>query len=674
MNDYTNAEHREADIYHWTGPITNYQNERQIRTFQLSDLDDLNTSNPVVREALRDSYNFWIEKVGVDAFRIDTVKYVEFDFWHDFHHNTADEVPGILPFARSLGKDNFMTFGEAWYQSRPYDDTADREIAAYLGSEDKPKLPSVLNFPLHVDIKDVFGSGRPTDQLTFRFDSMYRHYPDPTLLFNFIDNHDMNRFLHSSSYEEMQQALLFMFTIPGIPIVYYGTEQEFDVTRRAMFADGFDSGGVDHFNPEARGYRYLQELADLRSTNPVFSRGTIEVVKDAPYGAGVLAYTMQWEDEYALVIMNTGRRTLLMDNIPLELEPGQVLERVYQVNGEYPQELVVEHGSVVHQYAAPGSSAVYLITDRTDSFPERAGSITIENLQQGQLFEFDGEISGSSSGVDNLRMIINHNTDRAIPVEQQQDGSWTAMFPAETLNNGRHYITLAGEGSDATVYSASYLVEVDLEYVLVTEYDDPVGDAHGPEGRYLYPTDDSFGNDMDIDVVEVWRAGPNLKLGLRMADPINTSWNPINGFDHVAFYIYIDVPDDDTGARAMPFQNAEVPSGMEWNYMAMLGGWMSFIYHAEGSGPEAYGTPASPAPAITVDHDSQTIYVELTAESLGEPADLSGTRIYVSTWDYDGLESANRQLRPEPGQYIFGGGDGRVDPLIMDDTGIIVVP
>lgn len=99
--------------YHWTPTITDHNDPVQEKTWQLSDLDDLNTSDPEVRAYLKESYRKWIREVGVDGFRIDTVKFVEHDFWNDFLH--ADD--GVMTQAVDTGRDNFLTFGEVFETS-----------------------------------------------------------------------------------------------------------------------------------------------------------------------------------------------------------------------------------------------------------------------------------------------------------------------------------------------------------------------------------------------------------------------------------------------------------------------------------------------------------------------------------------------------------------------------
>ena len=46
----------------------------------------------------------------------------------------------------------------------------------------------------------------------------------------------------------MRQALFFIMTIPGVPVIYYGTEQELTGMRQTMFKGGVGSLNKDHFD------------------------------------------------------------------------------------------------------------------------------------------------------------------------------------------------------------------------------------------------------------------------------------------------------------------------------------------------------------------------------------------------------------------------------------------
>jgi hypothetical protein len=176
---------------------------------------------------------------------------------------------------------------------------------------------------------------------------------------------------------------------------------------------------------------------------------------------------------------------------------------------------------------------------------------------------------------------------------------------------------------------------------------------------------------MDMEKVDVYRAGNNIKLGIKMVNPVSTVWNPKNGFDHVVYSIYIGLPDG-AGASYMPLQNARIKDGMKWDYLVFIAGWNNAVYSSLHSAKDNYGTPVGPSPKIDVDLKNRTVNVSISAKTIGNPDHLEGTKIYITTWDYDGMESKYRPLKPKAEPFSFGGGTGS-SPYIMDDTEIILI-
>ncbi|MEL6820219.1 MAG: alpha-amylase family glycosyl hydrolase, partial [Calditrichota bacterium] len=293
LNDVRNPEHKVAKIYNWTPDIRDYSNENQRLYYQLSGLDDLNTENQVVRNALKDSYRYWIKEVGVDAYRIDTIIYVETDFWNDFVHSPD----GMNTAAAETGRDDLLMFGEAFIGAEPYKSNGDSAVASYHGTKEKPGVNSMLNFPLHFSMRRVFAEGLPTAQLGYRLDIAANSgiYPNPHTLTNFIDNHDTQRFLETGSMSGFKQALTCLLTIPGIPILYQGTEHAETIQRPSMFAGGWGSKGKDHFSTDGDMFRFLQDLIQLRKDNLIFSRGELQILKESKVGPGALAYSRIYE-------------------------------------------------------------------------------------------------------------------------------------------------------------------------------------------------------------------------------------------------------------------------------------------------------------------------------------------------------------------------------------------
>jgi alpha-amylase len=124
-------------------------------------------------------YKTWIRDMGIDGFRIDTMKHVNDEFWQKFG-------PEVLGYAKSQGKKDFFMFGEVFHLSRPFTSTFTT----------RNKMQAVLAFPFQDAARNFASKGTPTGQLGtfFRNDNWYTDadsnvYQLPT----FLGNHDMGR-------------------------------------------------------------------------------------------------------------------------------------------------------------------------------------------------------------------------------------------------------------------------------------------------------------------------------------------------------------------------------------------------------------------------------------------------------------------------------------------------
>jgi hypothetical protein len=224
---------------------------------------------------------------------------------------------------------------------------------------------------------------------------------------------------------------------------------------------------------------------------------------------------------------------------------------------------------------------------------------------------------------------------------------------------------------DSGAVSAPRRFGVDRPWTVLADVDDPAGDDHGRNAHYVYPTDSSWATPLlDLRKIKVEGAGGALRLTLQMG-AFSRVWNSPNGFDHVAFSIYIDWPDGKRGERVMPFQNAELPGDMRWKLRLRSHGWTNALFTAEGAAADRDGLAVTPAAGIDTDPTTHTVRFTLSPTVLGARKSMAGARIYVSTWDYDG---GYRGLGPQPGSSTFGGGDGRRDPLVMDESAVITLP
>ena len=671
MNDVRNPEHRAAAIYHWTPDVSDFTDRQQVSNFQMAGLDDLNSDSPLVRQALRKSYGYWIREAGVDAFRIDTAFYVPNDALADFLYSDDPENPGILQVAKATGRSQFHVFGEGFASDKPYEELQARRIDSLMHQADGSKLlPGMLNFPLYASIGDLFARGRPTAEMAYRIASMMRVHEQPELMPSFLDNHDVDRFLAGGGQAGLKQGLLLMMTLPGIPTIYYGTEQAFTVPRAAMFKAGSGSGGVDHFDTSAPLYRFIGAVSGLRRGHRLFSRGRPTVLRDNSAGPGVLAYRMSQGDDSAIVVFNSSDSEALLDNLDTGVDSGTVLTGVFDIAGK-PADLVAgEDGKITLRLPAR-SGKVWLVSGNSAEFVRPATAIVIDEPAT-TVVGGDFVLSGSATGLQQFRLVVDGDLSTAQPVAVAADGSWQATVDTGKMIDAKVSHSVVGWAESPETVSASRRFSVARQWIELAQVNDPAGDDQGRMHSYRYPASGSWSSDRQLDIqqIRIAGAGGAMKISLRM-NTITTRWNPPNGFDHVAFTIFVQVPGEPGASSLMPFQNARLPEGMRWNYRLRAHGWSNALFSSAGASATSDGTVIAPAAGIEVDADTSTVSFILPSSSLGGIGSLSGVKVYVSTWDYDG---GFRPLAAEPGSSSFGGGDGSRDPLIMDDSAVITLP
>jgi len=236
-----------------------------VQTGQIAgDCVDLNTENPDVANYLIQAYDNYID-MGVDAFRIDTVKHISRLTFNKYFN----------PAFKERGGDKFFMFGEVaaryrqiwnsgipaisvpfytWKESKDYSwgdrltnkASVEQHWADNSSVNNEPTSNNafldgnsyhqpdwsmrsgldVIDFPMHWNFNnayDAFGVALSGD----------KYYNDATWNVTYVDSHDYapdgapenERF--AGSQETWAENLSLIFTFRGIPTIYYGSEVEF---------------------------------------------------------------------------------------------------------------------------------------------------------------------------------------------------------------------------------------------------------------------------------------------------------------------------------------------------------------------------------------------------------------------------------------------------------------
>jgi glycosidase len=267
MTAWTDPHASEADLY------------RLTHGWFAPNMPDLNLQNSLLFDYLRQVYTFWIESADIDGMRVDTYPYNDIKTAARFIQSIRNEYP------------NMNVVGECWVKTPA-------EIAYYQsGNTNKDGFDSHLTSVMDFCLKDVlyaaFNEKESWDGGMARFYSLYAQdfvYPNPNLIMNFLDNHDIDRYSTSTKGDvrNYKMALAMLLTARGYPQIYYGTEIMLDGIagsyegNRFDFPGGWTSDKRNAFTPEGRTnaenevFNYLKTLLNYRKNNPVLQNGNMK--------------------------------------------------------------------------------------------------------------------------------------------------------------------------------------------------------------------------------------------------------------------------------------------------------------------------------------------------------------------------------------------------------------
>jgi glycosidase len=661
LNDANNPEHFEAAIFNWTPEILDFTDPHQEVKYQTAGLDDLNTANPVVRDVLKDSFGYWIRETGVDAFRVDTAKYVEVEFYESF---LWDE-DGIYATAQKTGRDDFLVFGEVFQSSDPLSDKGEKKLALYTTTEDRKLMNSAIGFPLYKEISRVFAGAAPTSWMTYRLEAQMKNFRDPFIVPNFIDNHDVERFLATGSLDAFKQAYILMMTVPGIPMIYQGNEQLFHETRRAMFAEGMN-GEENSFIETSEMFKFIQMLANLRTSNHVFTRGKYESVAGNDNGAGLLVYKRLKGDEFAYVVFNTADSDVLVNRLQTNMGSGNSYDLSVSLNSE--EGLAFDEAGYATGILPARAALVYKGTMTEKTMPQpRDRQVKIDKIEDEYVNMKSAKISGTTSKPNaKLYKVIDGQFGGAETFYSDESGKWEATLDVADLGEHKHTVEIYWKSQNEA--SERYVYKTKSDVIgASSSVSDPSGDDYGPTGNYTQPQHNSYGMTMDLLGVEAISGGSIMKLRIKMAE-ISAVWVPPHNFDHLNLGIYMDHPDHE-GISVLPLINSVFPDGGAWDFGHSVAGWSNYMFGTENAGAKTEGTKLGVAPLISVDADEGVIELTYSGRDFGVN-DWAGTKIYITTWDKTG-EGALRALGPEPALWNFGGAEPD-DAKTLDDLLLVL--
>ncbi|HHX38000.1 MAG TPA: hypothetical protein GX717_08475 [Clostridiaceae bacterium] len=218
------------------------------------ELIKLNLHHPAVVSHLLEQVSYWIEEYGIKGLRLDVAYMVDRDFLRRLHGHCLSLDPDFFLLGEMIHGDYRQIVNSEMCQSATNYECAKGLVSA---------LNSQNLFEIAHSLQRQFGQ------------EPWALYRDLTLL-SFVDNHDLSRAATAIADQRcLPLAYTIIFTMPGVPCVYYGSEWAI-------------TGSVQHDDADVRQAvetpiwtdltDLIARLAEIRRRYPVLAYGTFRNV------------------------------------------------------------------------------------------------------------------------------------------------------------------------------------------------------------------------------------------------------------------------------------------------------------------------------------------------------------------------------------------------------------
>lgn len=413
--------------YHRNPSITNYNDSYDLQYGTLADLADFAQENPAVDAYLKGAIAQFMQH-RVDGIRFDAAKHMP-GATGGWLRTVADGVEATSP--------HYLT-GE-WQVT----DTTDLTYPNAVRFANNSGI-SLLNFAMMNALDDAYARGKlgGAAEIDRVIQTEAHDLTWPNDQANFIDNHDFQRFLSiDNNRNDLHSALAVVMSVPGVPVVYYGTEQYLHNDTNGG-GDPYDRPMMTSFDTKTPAYQLVRCLSELRQTNPALPYGNYTLLR---LSHSLYAFQRQFGKSVVVVAVNAGMDPVTLRSAQTALPAGTYAD--YLTGAFHGAALTVDADGATKPLSLPANGiAVWQYNAATPAAP-LIGSIGPELTRAGETITVDGQgfVAGDSVRIGQYTATVTHASADSITatVPAMPGGAYQAQVCAGAVCSPGYAVNVA---------------------------------------------------------------------------------------------------------------------------------------------------------------------------------------------------------------------------------------